>query len=85
MYRGLSDYLGRTVLFHSNQVIPSMPPPSSTVLGRFVARPDTGDTSGFGSTQSHGQESVQVIGSLTAASSSDVAEEKSPSVGNENV
>jgi len=87
MYRGLSDYLGRTSYFHSTLVIPGAVPSNSTPFGKFVASPGTGNTSGFGSMQSGSQSSVQIIGSITVASSNDVGEEnlKAPGEGDENV
>lgn len=84
MYRGLSDYLGRTNFFHSNRASPVVPL-NSAPFGNFIAPPGPGDTSDLGSMQSGSQSSVQVIGSLTAASSNDGGEEKAASVGDENV
>jgi len=82
MYRGLSDYLGRTTFFDTPS--PGVVRSNST---NFIAPPPrTGNTSGFGTLQSGGQSSVQVIGSLTVASSNnDLGEEKAPGVGDENV
>jgi hypothetical protein len=87
MYRGLSDYLRRTSVVHSTQVTPraGAVPWNSTPFGHFVAPPGTGNISGFGSTQGAGQSCVQVIDSLTVASSIDAGEDKAPSVGDENV
>jgi hypothetical protein len=86
MYRGLSDYLGRTSVFHSTRVVtPGAVPSNSTPFGEFVAPPGTGNISGFGSMQGGSQSSVLVIDSLTAASSNDAGEEKASSVGDENV
>ena len=84
MYRGLSDYLGRTSFFHSTQVTPGAVLSNSTPFGNFIAPPGTGNISGLGSMQGGSQSSVQVTGSLTAASSND-AREKAPSLGDENV
>jgi hypothetical protein len=80
MYRGLSDYLGRTSFFHSTQVIPGAVLSNSTPFGNFIAPPGTGNISGLGNIQGDSQLSVQGIGSLTAASSNDAGEERAPSV-----
>lgn len=85
MYRGLSDYLGRTNYIQSTRVTPGAGPSNSASFGNFIARPGPGNTSDPGSMQSDGESSVQVIGSLTVASSNDAGEEKVPSVGDENV
>lgn len=87
MYRGLSDYLGRTNYFNSTRAYPGPVRSNSTPFGNFIARPGPGNTSGFGSvqTRSGSQTSVLVIGSLTAASSDDGGEQKAPSVSDENV
>jgi hypothetical protein len=85
MYRGLSDYLGRTNYFHSTQVTPGAVLSNSTPFGNFIAPSGTGNISGLGSMQGGSQSSVQVTCSLTAASSNDTGEEKAPSVGDENV
>jgi hypothetical protein len=85
MYRGLSDYLGRTSFFHLTQVTPGAVLSNSTPFGNFVAPPSTGNISGFGSMHGGSQSSVPVIGSLTVASSNGAGEEKAPSVGDENV
>jgi hypothetical protein len=86
MYRGLSDYLGRTSFFHSTQVTPGVVRSNSTPFGNFIAPPPrTGNTSGLGSMRSGSQSSVQVIGSVTVASSNDEGEEKVYNVGDENV
>jgi hypothetical protein len=85
MYRGLSDYLGRTNFFHSTRVTPGVVRSNSTPFGNFIAAPGTGNIPGLGSMQSGSPSSVQVIGSVTAASSNDEGEEKAPSVGDENV
>jgi hypothetical protein len=77
MYRGLSDYLGRTNFFHSSRLKPVPSNITPFGLGNFMAPPGPDDTSGLGSMQSDSQ-SVQIIGSLTAASSNDEGEEKAP-------
>lgn len=90
MYRGLSDYLGRTNYFQSNRAItPGALPSNGTPFGNFIARPGPGNASGLGNMQSdcESESSVQIIGSLTltVASSNDEGEEKDPSLGDENV
>lgn len=83
MYRGLSDYLGRTNFFSTPS--PGVMRSNSIPFGNFVAPPPrTVNTSGFGGSS---QSSVQIIGSLTltVASNEDLEEEKAPSVGGENV
>jgi hypothetical protein len=57
MYRGLSDYLVRTDIFHSTHVAAGGQS-NGTPFGKFVAppNPDTGtNVSGSGGTQSSGQ------------------------------
>lgn len=85
MYRGLSDYLRRTSVFHSTQVTPHVVPLKSTPFGNFMATPGTGNISGLGSMQGDSQSSFQAISSQTAASSNDAVEEKIPSEGDANV
>ena len=89
MYRELSEYLGRTNVFHSTHVTPSpgVERSNSTPFGRLIAPPGTGNTSSFGNVQGLSQSSVLVIGSPTVAPSDDAGEEDSeaPSVGDENV
>lgn len=87
MYRGLSDYLGRTTFFHSTQVTPGPGAvhSNSTPFGNFIAPPSPDNISGFESMQGGSRSSFQGIGSLTVASSNDAGEEKAPSVGDESV
>lgn len=87
MYRGLSDYLGRTNYFQSTPVTPGALPSNSVPFGNFIARPGPGNTSGLGDMQGDSESSVQIIGwgSITVASSNDAGEGKAPSVGDENV
>jgi len=85
MYRDLSNYLGRTTFLHSTQVTPGAVPSNGTPFGKFIAPPGMGNTSGFGNMQNGSESSVQVIGSITVASSNDVGEEKALRVGDENV
>ena len=83
MYRGLSDYLGHTSFLHSTPVTPGVVPSNSTPFGNFIAPPGTSDIPGFGSVQGGSRSPVQVIGSLTVASSNDAGEVKASSVGDE--
>jgi hypothetical protein len=84
MYRGLSEYLGRTNVF--NTPSPGVVRSNTTPFGNFIAPPPhTCNTSGLGNMQSGSQSSVQIIGSVTVASSNDSGEEKVLSVGDENV
>lgn len=89
MYRELSDYLGRTNVFHSTNVTPSPGAglSNSTPFGKLIAPPGTGNTSSFGNMQGGTQSSVLVIGSPSVApsDSDDAGEEEAPSVGDENV
>jgi len=85
MYRGLSDYLRRTSVFHSTQVTPGALPSKSIPFVKFMAPPGTGNISGFGSMEGGSQSTVQVMGSQTAASSNDAGEEKTPNEGDESV
>jgi hypothetical protein len=73
MYRGLSDYLGRTDHLHSTSVTPGGKL-DNTPFGKFIAQvpPDASITSG-GLMQIGDQASVR--GSLTFASSNNVAVE----------
>lgn len=71
MYRGLSDYLGRTDHLHSTSVTPGGKS-DNTPFGKFIAQvpPDASITSG-GLMQIGDQ--VSVRGSLTFASSNNIA------------
>jgi hypothetical protein len=81
MYRGLSDYLGRTDIFHSTHVLPASRQPNSRPFGNFVAPPssDIVIISASGGMQSDAQ--VSDTGSLTVGSSDNA--EKAASGGDE--
>jgi hypothetical protein len=87
MYRELSDYLGRTNVFHSTNVTPSPGHgcSNSTPFGRLIVPPGTGNTYSFGNKQSGSHSSVLFIGSPTVAPSDDEGKEEAPSVGDEKV